>query len=254
LASRACTAKLTWEKQSLTISAGASQLDLDAFGADLGDGVPVAAFQIRKVDSDCCMDYAIYSLEKPPRLLRTITGGGFFSASDEDLDGSVEIWTDDAAAVNGLEKLSLSELDSAPTVVLRFARGRLQDLSAEFQHHFGEEIARIRSDIGPQDLEYFKNGDGKLAALPTPATAELLHRLRIVKIKILEIVWTYLYSGREQDAWRSLAEMWPSSDIERIRVTLVNARRHGIQSQADSTTGPPSGKRKHVHVFNAIST
>lgn len=254
LAMRACTAKLSWEKKELLVATGASQLDLDAFGVDFGDGVPVVAFQIKKSDADCCMDYAIYSLEKPPRLLRTITGGEFFSASDIDLDSSVEIWTDDAAAVDGFEKLTVGELDSAPTVVFRFAHGQLRDVSAEFQSYFDNEIARIRAEIHPQDLEDFKNSDGKLAALSTPASTEQLHRLRMMKIKVLEIVWAYLYSGREQEAWRSLAEMWPSPDIDRIRVAVMNARAHGIHGQMDGTsTGPPRGKKKHAHIFDAVS-
>ena len=74
LGTRACAAKLIWENQELLVATGASQLDLDAFGVDLGDGVPVAAFQIKKSDAYCCMDYAIYSLEKPVRLMRAITG------------------------------------------------------------------------------------------------------------------------------------------------------------------------------------
>jgi hypothetical protein len=123
LATRACAAMLSWEKQDLLVGTGTSQLDLDALGVDFGDGVPTVAFQIKKSDTDCCMDYAIYSLEKPPRLLRTISGGQSFSASDRDLDGSVEIWTDDAAALDGFDRLTVGELDSAPTVVLRFAHG-----------------------------------------------------------------------------------------------------------------------------------
>jgi len=254
LATRACAAKLSWGKQELIVAEDASQLDLDAFGVDLGHGIPVAAFQIKKSDADCCMDYEIYSLEKPPRLLRTITGGEFFSASDIDLDGSVEIWTDDAAAVNGFEKLTLGELDSAPTVVFRFAHGQLRDVSAEFQSYFNNEIARIRGGIHPQDLEDFKDSDGKLVAIQTPASTERLHHLRMVKIKVLEMVWAYLYSGREQDAWRSLAEMWPSADVDRIRVALVNARAHGIHGQADGTSpGPPRGRKKHTQVFDSVS-
>ena len=199
------------------------------------------------------MDYQIYSLEKPPRLLRTITGGEFFSASDMNLDGSVEIWTNDAAAVDGFEKLTLSELDAAPTIVFRFAHGQLLDASAEFQPYFDAEIARMRAGIHEQDLQDFKSSDGKLTALPS-FTPERLHRLRTVKIKVLEIVWAYLYSGREPDAWRSLADMWPSADVDRIRVALVNARAHGIHDQADGTSsGPPRGKKKHAQVFDAVS-
>src|SRR5215470_1569015 len=73
LATRACEAKLSWEKEEIVVGNNAAQIDLDAFGVDFGNGKPAAAFQIRKSDADCCMEYRIYSLEKPPRLVRTIT-------------------------------------------------------------------------------------------------------------------------------------------------------------------------------------
>lgn len=219
---------------------------------DLGDGVPVAAFQIKKSADDCCTEYAIYSLEKPPRLLRTLIGGEFYATSDVDLDGRVEIWSNDAARVNGFENLTLSELDSAPTIVFRFARGQLVDVSAEFQSYFDDEITRLRAGIRPQDQEDFKLTDGKLTATPS-LPADRLHRMRMVKIKVLEIVWAYLYSGREADAWRTLAEMWPSTDVERIRKALVDARASGIHSRADSTlSGLPSGKKKRAPIYDAI--
>ncbi len=253
LATRACAAKLSWEKQELVVATGVAHLDLDAFGVDFGDGVPAAAFEIKKSDDECCMEYKIYSLEKPPRLLRTITGGDFYSASDVDLDGRVAIWTTDAAAVNGFENLALSELDSPPGVVFRFARGRLLDVSAEFQPHFDDAIARIRAGIRSQDLEDFKASDGKLT--PTPAiSAERLHHLRMVKIKVLEVVWAYLYSGREQDAWRSLAGMWPPADMDRIHAELVSARARGIHGQADGTSAASArGREKRAHIFDAVS-
>ena len=250
LATRACAARLSWDKQELLVATGASELDLDAFGVDLGDGVPVAAFQVKKSDTDCCVDYAIYSLEKPPRLLRTVKGGGFFSASDVDLDGNVEVWTDDALGVYGFEGLSLAEL-VAPTVVFRFAHGKLVDVSSEFRPYFDKEIDKIKAAIHPQDLENFRNSGGQAAAEPDTSTPERLHQLRAVKIKVLEIVWSYLYSGREEEAWKALAEMWPRADAERIRSALIKARAAGIQSQADSrSSGPSMAKRKQAHVFD----
>ena len=62
------------------------------------------------------------------------------------------------------------------------------------------------------------------------------------------------YSGREQDAWRSLAEMWPPADVDRIRTALLNTRARGIHSEADGTSaGPPRRKKKHAQVFDAVS-
>lgn len=253
LATRLCAATFVWEKQELVIATGVARLDVDAFGIDLGNGVPVAALQIQKSAAECCMEYRIYSLEKSPRLLRTITGGEFFTTSDVDLDGSVEIWTNDAAAVDGFENLSLSELDSAPSVVFRFAHNRLVDASAEFPSYFDEEIGRIRAGIQVDGLEVFKRSDGKLTTTST-ISAEGLHRLRITKIKVLEIVWAYLYSGREQDAWRSLTEMWPASDVDRIRAAIVATRTRGIHSQAGSTsTGPDRVRKKRTQTYDATN-
>jgi len=170
-----------------------------------------------------------------------------------DLDGRVEIWTDDAAAVNGFERLTLGELDTAPIVVLRVSGGQLRDVTVEFQSYFDNEIARIRAAIHPQDLEDFKDSDGRLAAISTPATAERLHRLRKVKVKVLEIVWAYLYSGREQEAWRALAETWPPADVERIRAAILKTRAAGIHREVDGTSaGPPPGKKKHAQIFDAV--
>jgi hypothetical protein len=251
LATRSCAAKLNWEKQELAVVTDAAQLDLDAFGVDFGDGVPAAAFQFKKSDEDCCMEYRVYALEKPPRLLRTLTGGDFYSAADADLDGRIEIWTHDAVAVNGFEKLGLGEMDFPPTVVLRFEHGQLIDVSAEFQSHFDDEIAKIRAEVRPQDREDFKASDGKLTA-DSPNSAERLHLMRLMKIKVLELVWAYLYSGRDDEGWRSLAEMWPTSDLNRIRSALLQARTEGIRHEADSVSaGPSPGKKKRTQIFEA---
>ena len=253
LASRTCEATLGWNKQSLIIATRASQLDVDAFDIDLGLDGPVAAFQVKKLDSQCCMEYQVYSLKRPPRLLRTITGGDFFSAADTDLDGRVEIWTDDASAVSNFENLAVTELDSAPTIVLRFAHGELLDVSSEFQLYFDHEIVGIRKELDSEGLQDFKRTDGRISP-DAPLSAERLHRLRGVKAKILEIVWCYLYSGREQEAWRTLAEMWPAADVDRIRAAIVSARARGISAQVNGvSTGIPANRTKRVTIFDAAS-
>ncbi len=254
LEARVCKAALSWGTQNLVVAPEASETDIDAFGVDLGVGVPVVALQVKKSKTDCCMEYDIYSLREPPTLLRRITGGEFFSAADTDLDGRVEIWTDDAASVEGFENFPLRVLDFAPPVVLRFVRGRLLDVSSEFRPYFDQKIAEERAKLDPQDLADFKSSDGKL---PFPASAKpgRLSRLQIVKMKVLEIVWSYLYSGREQEAWRSLAEMWPAADYDRIRTELLNARARGVRSQVDGvSTAVPTGHEIQVKIFDGTIT
>jgi hypothetical protein len=186
-------------------------------------------------------------------LLRRITGGSVFGAADTDLDGRIEIWTDDAAAVEGFENLRLRDLDFAPPVILRFSReGRLLDASAEFRPDFDEKIEAVRKKLNPQDLADFKTSDGKLATGSYPANR--LSRLKSVKVKVLEIVWSYLYSGREEEAWKSLGEMWPAGDIDRIRAALLDTRAHGIHSQVDGVSTPVRpGREIHAKIFDGTT-
>ena len=253
LATRLCNAELNWDKGSVAIAGAVAQLDVDAFGVDLGLGAPVVAFQIKKSAADCCMEYKIYSLRTRAGLLRTITGGEFYSAADTDLDGRVEIWTNDAASVSGFENFLLSELDFAPPLVLRFVRGRLLDASSEFQPYFDRKIAQERVKLTSQDLGDFKNSDGKLEPSASAPSARLFH-LRSAKMRVLEIVWSYLYSGREEEGWRTLAEMWPSADVDRIRAALLHARSRGIRAQVDGvSTGVRTGREVQTKIFDATT-
>jgi hypothetical protein len=254
LAARACDATLSWADQSMIVATGSAELDLDAFGVDLGLGIPVAAFQVKQSKNECCMEYKIYSLRTPPALLQSLRGGDFFSAADTDLDGKVEIWTDDAAAVDGFENLKLSVLEFAPPVILRFTRGKLLDAGAEFRAYFDQKIADERTKLTAQDLVEFKSSDGKLAP-ETVAPADRLARLLGIKVKVLEIVWCYLYSGREQEAWRSLGEMWPQADVERIQAALLIAHSHGILSQTGGKSATVSpGQKITAKIFDATVT
>jgi hypothetical protein len=249
LSSRECQASLQWKKENFVVAEKAAQIDLDLFGVDLSKDGPVAAFQIKKTTNECCVSYQIYSLEQPPRLLRKITGGSVFAASDKDFDGRIEIWTDDSAAVDGLDDLREAYLDYPPVYVLRFENGKLLDASGEFQDYFDGIVGRVRNEIKPDLLQEFKLSDGRLQ--PTiPSDYERINRLRVVKIQILEIVWAYLYSGREQEAWRTLAEMWPAKDVERIRLLLTDSRAHGILSQIDAVSAKnPRPRQKAGRVY-----
>lgn len=250
LAARVCDASLSWADQSLILTAGVSELDIDALGVDLGVGVPVVALQIKKIETDCCMAYEIYSLKQPPVLLRRITGGQYFGAADTDLDGRVEIWTDDAAVADGFENFRLSDWDYPPPIVLRFARSKLLDVSSEFRPYFDQKIAQVRARLKPEDLADFKASDGQLVpADKIPAV--MRSRLRSTKMKILEIVLFYLYSGREKDAWTSLQDMWPASDIDRVRKAILNLRASGIRSQVDGQlTVTHPGHQAYAKIFD----
>ena len=251
LATRACEATLLWKKTETPVARDLWQADVDAMGVDLGLGVPVVTFQIKKSAVDSSMTYLVYSLRGPPQLLRTITGGGSFRAADTDLDGRIEIWATDAKAVSGFEGIPLANIDFPPNLVMRFEGRRLIDVSSEFKHSYDQEIAELKTQLDSQQLNDFKSSDGRLASIP-PWKVDELRRLLAMKIRVLEIVWAYLYSDREQDAWKALAEMWPAADVDRIRDLIVKAKAGGISSEVDGISRSSLSLRRlnRVHIFD----
>ena len=246
---RTCDATLGRGEDVMPAAQEAWQIDIDAMGAELGMGIPVVAFQIRDSAADRLTTYKIYSLEGLPRLLRTITGGDFYSAADINLEGRTEIWTHDAGAVDGFEDIPLSDFNFAPTVVLRFEKQRLIDVSSEYQLCFDGQIAQLKSQLDAQALAEFKNSDGRLQA-NVSLSAEKRHLLLATKIKVLEIVWSYLYSGRNEEAWRDLAAMWPPVDLDRIRSAILNERARGIRRQVDGLPLARSRWKHRVQIYN----
>jgi hypothetical protein len=252
LSTRVCEAEITWEDQKLVVAEQAAQIDLDQFGVNPKDEGPMAAFQVRPSKNKCCSAYQIYSLDKPPRLLRSITGGGTFSAADTDLDGRIEIWSEDLAAVDGFDGLFASEMNYLPTYVIRFEHGQLSDATPEFQDYFDRIVAALRIQMDPESLKDFKQSDGVLRVGSIPDAARF-HRLRLVKVQVLEIVWAYLTSGREQEAWSSLQNLWPERDANRVRAAITSARDAGIYSQIDAKwAGAPRVRKKQAPIFKQI--
>jgi len=243
LSTRACEAKLVWDKEETPVARDAWQADVDVMDVDLGLGAPAVAFQVKKTDIASNMTYEIYLLRGAPRLFRTIAGGDFFRAADTDLDGRIEIWTGDANAANGFEGVPLADFDFPPTIVMRFEKRRLIDVSSEFRSYYDRQITQLLAQLDSEQLSDFKSSGAKLDTIP-PWQVEKKRRLMAAKIGVLEIVWAYLYSGREQEAWKTLGEMWPETDIDRIRASIVKARAAGISRQMDGVSQEAAPVRK----------
>jgi hypothetical protein len=251
-AQRSCAASLGWDGHGLPVATEAAQVDIDVLGADLGLDVPVVAFQVKKSRDDQEMTYLIYSLSKPPQLLRTITGGDFYRAEDADLSGRIAIWTRDVAAIKGFEGFSPGDFDYAPAMALRLEHNQLIDASAEFPEYFDRQIAALRSGLSSQDLLDFRQSDGRLAETHS-STVDQARRLRSTKLRVLEMVWAYLNSGRDQEGWKTLADMWPPEDLGRIRSAILYAQVRGLRSQIDSASPEApelhSKKKKQVRIY-----
>jgi hypothetical protein len=62
---------------------------------------------------------------------------------------------------------------------------------------------------------------------------------------ILKVVLSYLYSGREQQAWRELNEMWPASDVQRIKNLILKTRGDGVLSEIGALDSDPQRITPH---------
>jgi hypothetical protein len=106
------------------------------------------------------------------------------------------------------------DLVPAPAVYIRLVRGRPADIGSLYKAQYDEEIAKARARIAPDSLQYFHSrniyDDVELAS------------------NVLRIVVSYLYSGREEQAWKELAAMWPPADFDRIKSEILKARANGI--------------------------
>ena len=101
-----------------------------------------------------------------------------------------------------------------PTAYIRFVRGKPTDIGPVFKALYDEEIAQARARIKPDALQYFHSrniyDDVEMAS------------------NVLTIVLAYLYSGREEQAWKELSAMWPPADMARIKSEILKAREKGI--------------------------
>jgi hypothetical protein len=225
-ATRACEAELRWGTEREVVVKTAAQVDIDALGADMGMGVPVVAFVVRPAQDDLHANYEIWSMERKPRRLLTLTGGESYRAVDAEFNGYVAIWTTDAAAVDGFDGLERTDYSSPPMVALRLEHGRLVDVSAWYRALYDRQIAALRDSVTAAELAEFRKSDGQLNAGSVPASA----RLRKTKAAVLEIAWAYLYSGRPERAWAELESAWPAGDVARIRAAMMAARARGIET------------------------
>ena len=104
-----------------------------------------------------------------------------------------------------------------PAVHLRFVRGQLRDVGPLFQAEYDREVTEARSHLTEDKMDAFRRGDASLQVCGNETAAN-----------ILRIVLAYLYSGREEQAWKELAAMWPPGDVERTKQEILKARERGI--------------------------
>ena len=190
-------------------------------GEDLfGDGNPSLVLEGYSGGAHCCYTYEIVSLGETPVILRPIQNESPFFFFKVPASKQFRILTSDGAFdyFDGM----CHACAPFPRVVLQVDGSGLHDVSANFVEQYDSEIALARAKIAEGDIQKF-----------------ILSDFEEAKKVVLEIVFSYLYSGREAEAWQTLGEMWPAGDRERIKALIVKTRASGILSKL-AKTGPIS--------------
>lgn len=186
-------------------------------GEDLfGDGNPSLVLEGYSGGAHCCYTYAIVSLGETPVILRPIRNETPFFFFKDPASKQFRILTSDGAFdyFDGM----CHACAPFPRVVLQVDKSGLHDVSSNFVEQYDSEIALARAKIAEGDVQKFVVSDFKDA-----------------KAVVLEIVFSYLYSGRKGEAWQTLVQMWPATDRERIKALIVKTRARGLLSKLAKT-------------------
>ncbi len=186
-------------------------------GEDLfGDGHPSLVLEGYSGGAHCCYTYVIASLGERPVIFPPIENETPFFFFKDPVSKQFRIMTSDGAFdyFDGM----CHACAPFPRVVLQADRAGLHDVSPQFVDQYDSEIALARAKIANGDIARF-----------------LISDFEDAKAVVLEIVFSYLYSGREAQAWQALDEMWPGADRERIKRLIVQTRTKGILSKLGKT-------------------
>lgn len=186
-------------------------------GEDIfGKGNPALILEGFSGGTHCCYTYQLIDLAEKPVVLAPIENASPFFFFKDPASQQFRIMASDGAFAD-FDGMCF-DCAPFPRVVLRGDAAGLRDVSADFVEQYDSEIALARAKIGHGKIRKFEVADFKDA-----------------KGVVLEIVYSYLYSGREQQAWQTLDEMWPPPDRERIKELIINTRAKGLLSQLSKT-------------------
>jgi hypothetical protein len=185
-----------------------------------GDGKPELIVQGFSGGAHCCYTYRIVGLTQGMPLIREIHNQVpvVFKARD---DGAVELNTGDGV----FDYFLIPHANAViPQLFFRLDGKELVDLGPQHLSDYDREIEKARSQLNAEDLDKLKKSNY--------SEGMLFDQLATVQ-KVITIVLNYLYSGRQDEAWRTLDEMWPPSDKERVEKLILERRSRGFITQMD---------------------
>lgn len=229
-----CRATVTSPKGRVLTVAKDWALTVDKIsGADLnGDGKPELVIAGFSGGAHCCFTYTIVGLNGGARVIRRIDSHAALTF-EKQADGTVLIRGVDSSLDYFLIPHPMAVV---PQVVLKMQGDSLVDVSGQYPAQYDKLIEEARAQLTSADLEKFRNSryNDKLFTDQLPTVR-----------RVLIIVENYLYSGREDRAWKELEEMWPTSDQNRVKALILERRGRGLLTQLNaSNIAPDAGEQK----------
>jgi len=236
-----------------TLASGQDEYVMSPQYTDLdGDGVPDLILKTESSGTAGCG--AIYVIQvRPARFMGAIQGCEGLQVIDPGLEGLrvFDSKYSDRSVVEAHDSFDLPEsnchtCEPNVPVYFRFENGKLKDVSRDFIAEYDREIDEMRGLIRPQHIKAMlaARTPDEIASLPgfkTASEAELDHEpfdemAGSMHNYVIRIAFCYVVSGRPEQAWETLDEMWPKWDRQRIKDEILKrieqSRRDGILKYA----------------------
>jgi len=205
-----------------------------------GDGKPDAVIETHPARGACCWNYYVITPGEEQPLLRQFATSVPLNFEDKLGDGKVEIWTREFA-FDGVDGFPHSE-SPMPLIFFRMKGPNVYNVSQLFWTDYQREIEDAKNGISKEDAEALTKEESENAKPPQEGDPKAIH-LRSVRALVLTVVLDYLYADRGPDAWRTISEMWPILDRQRIRQLILRNRMRGILSEINRKPTPTTAKQ-----------
>ena len=232
-------AVVTPDGKTLFETFGVDATMLRITGRDVnGDGKPDIVLLTHAANSP----RGVYSIigTDPPGLIRQIVTLADLSF-EERSEGKVDIATHDTAFYN-FEGMTADQVP-APMLFLRMRGKEIYNVSQIYWPEYEREITQAKAKLSKTDIADLKGESPKQKNQqqkdgPSP---EELARMQDLKGTVLAIVLDYIYGGQGQQAWKTLADLWPYNDRDRIRAEILRRRMTGVMRDV-SQPAPPAAQ------------
>ncbi len=220
---------------------------LEVSGKDVNaDGKRDLVLETR-TETPCCYRYFIVTPGNSPALVREVTTTPrltFGSLGDPE---HVDISTHEIVyqGIDGLDR----DISPTPLIVLRMRGTSFYPVSQVYWGEYERDIQQAKMGVPQSAFDNFFGKPEDSASgrdKPKELSPDQIRQRDEAKAAVLAMYLDYVYGGRPQQAIKTLQEMWPDRDKDRIRQIVLSLRMRGVMSEINrqstqaSNPAPPT--------------